>query len=58
MSSNTYPKKLKLFKAWAKAMEQGATVGEPSYTQTHARRKPLRRAALRRRRRSKKKKKD
>jgi len=28
----SYPSRLKLFKAWAKAMEQGATVGKPDYS--------------------------
>lgn len=28
----SYPSKLKLFRAWAKAMEQGAQVGSPDYS--------------------------
>jgi len=31
-----YPTKLKLFKAWAKAMEEGATVDRPNYGKTSA----------------------
>jgi len=27
----SYPTRLKLFKAWAKAMEEGATVDKPDY---------------------------
>jgi len=30
----SYPTKLKLFKAWAKAMEEGATVDRPNYGKT------------------------
>jgi len=30
----SHPKSLKLFRAWAKAMEQGAVVGNPDYTKT------------------------
>jgi len=30
----SYPTKLKLFKAWAKAMEDGATVDKPNYGKT------------------------
>lgn len=30
----SYPKRLKDFKAWAKAMEEGATVDRPSYGKT------------------------
>lgn len=30
----SYPTKLKLFKAWAKAMEEGATVDKPNYGKT------------------------
>lgn len=26
-----YPKQLKLFKAWARAMEEGSTVDKPNY---------------------------
>lgn len=29
---SSYPKQLRLFKAWAKAMEAGASVGNPSYS--------------------------
>jgi len=32
-----YPTKLKLFKAWAKAMEEGATVDRPNYGKSHTR---------------------
>lgn len=28
----SYPTRLKLFKAWAKAMEMGATVDKPNYS--------------------------
>lgn len=28
----SYPSKLKQFRAWAKAMEQGAQVGNPDYS--------------------------
>jgi len=37
----SYPKQLRLFKAWARAMEEGATVDRPSYrgTSTKNRRK-------------------
>jgi len=51
----TYPKQLKLFKAWAKAMEQGSTVDKPSYGKTRTgqkgRAKPLRRSNRFRRKR-------
>lgn len=30
----SYPTKLHLFKKWAKAMEEGATVGQPKYPGT------------------------
>lgn len=52
----SHPKQLKRFRAWAKAMEQGATVGNPDYssnskTSSTSRRK--RRLKKRRRRRKK-----
>lgn len=31
---STHPSQLKLFKKWAKAMEEGAIVGKPSYPGT------------------------
>lgn len=30
----SFPRQLRLFKAWAKAMEEGATVDKPSYRGT------------------------
>jgi len=56
-----YPRKLKLFKAWAKAMEGGATVDKPSYSLTRKSRRgttsstraPLRSTHPRRMRQSK-----
>ena len=62
-----YPQRLDLFKAWAKAMEEGATVDKPHYrgttsNQVTARATPTghkRRARrLRRKRRSRKKMED
>lgn len=38
----SYPKQLRLFKAWARAMEEGATVGNPSYRGTGTMRSPQR----------------
>jgi len=56
----SYPTRLKLFKAWAKAMEQGAQVGNPDYSRRRSpaaaklpRRKKAMSRRLRRRRRSK-----
>lgn len=58
----SYPTKLKLFKAWAKAMEQGATVSHPDYGKALAptarrkrSRKPKRSRRWRRRRSIRKK---
>jgi len=54
-----YPSRLKMFKAWAKAMEEGAVVGTPMYpkgsspsgkTQSGRRKRPRRRRFTRRRR--------
>lgn len=36
MANSTYPKRLKLFKKWARAMEQGATVDNPDYSTARA----------------------
>lgn len=36
MASNSYPRKLKLFLAWTKAMTAGATVDKPSYSLARA----------------------
>jgi len=36
VSQDTYPSKLKLFKAWAKAMEDGANVDKPNYGKTQS----------------------
>jgi len=55
-----YPSKLKNFKAWAKAMEEGATVGRPSYGQTPSgspTRKASRKKSRRKRRYIRKRKK-
>jgi len=48
----SYPTQLKLFKAWSKAMEQGATVGKPDYgkTLTGRRKKQLRKKRHKRKR--------
>jgi len=39
----SFPKQLRLFKAWAKAMEEGATVDRPSYRGTSTGRRPAKR---------------
>jgi len=33
----SHPSRVRLFRAWAKAMEQGATVGTPDYTKSLSR---------------------
>lgn len=47
----SYPTRLKLFKSWAKAMEQGATVDKPDYgkTLTGSKKKQLRKKRRKRR---------
>jgi len=49
----SYPRKKKLFDAWAKAMVEGATVDKPSYpgTMKRARKTPMKTTHKRRRRR-------
>lgn len=37
-----YPRQLRLFKAWAKAMEEGATVDSPHYRGTTTASRPKR----------------
>jgi len=60
----SYPRTLKLFKAWAKAMEEGATVDKPNYGKSLTRlsksTRPARRwpRKLRRRRRRRLKRRD
>jgi len=48
-----HPKQLKLFRAWAKAMELGATVDKPSYSKTRTGSKKTARRRVRRRKRNK-----
>lgn len=49
-----YPTKLRNFKAWAKAMEEGATVGRPAYkgSRTSSPTQSGRRKSTRRKRRT------
>lgn len=50
-----YPKRVKLFVPWAKAMVAGATVDKPTYSKTHHRKKRKARVTRRRRRNNAKK---
>jgi len=47
----SYPTRLRLFKAWAKAMEQGAQVAKPDYGKTRTGSHPQRRRKPRKRKR-------
>jgi len=47
----THPKDVKRFKAWAKAMEEGATVDKPNYGKGLGRAKLTKRRRRRRRKR-------
>lgn len=49
----TYPKKVKLFTPWAKAMVAGATVDKPSYGTITSKKKARKQRKRRRRRRRK-----
>jgi len=56
--SSSYPKKSKLFQAWAKAMVAGATVDNPDYSSSGGKMMAKRRRKKRKRRRRKKNAKD
>jgi len=45
----SYPRKSKLFQAWAKAMVEGATVDKPSYPGTKLRTRGIKRRKPRKR---------
>lgn len=51
-----YPKKVKLFVPWAKAMVAGATVDKPTYSKSRKSHRRKRKARVTRRRRSRAKK--
>lgn len=52
---SSYPSKLKQFRAWAKAMEQGAQVGNPDYSSSGKMSSTSGRKRRRKRRRRRKK---